>query len=82
MYETRKEAENAARGNAVIQVDGGYAVVTWGDYFHRINEEAESLYDGGWTSNDKAELMKEYGFDEEHAFAICDQIAVIEEETL
>lgn len=80
MYETRKEAETVANGSATIQVEGGYQVVTWSDYFHSISEEAESLYDGGWRSTDKLELMQVYDFDEEHAETICEELEEIENE--
>lgn len=83
MFETRKEAENAARGNyAVIQVEGGYKIAPYHMFWYLIREEARSLFDGGWKSCDKEEMMEAYGFDEEHAETICDEIATIETETL
>lgn len=83
MFNTRAEAERAARGEyAVVQVDGGYKIAPYHMFFYLIREEARSLFDGGWKSCDKVELMESYGFDTEHAETICNEIAAIEEEVL
>lgn len=80
IYETRNEADKNARGNATLQVDGGYAVVEWSEYFRRITEEADDLYASGWGSEDEEELKMVYGFDDEHAIAITDILHEFETE--
>lgn len=67
LYDTRKAAEEMADGNAVLQVTGGYIVCEWGEYYERIQDEAEALMAGGWTSTDLEALMYEYDMDDEHA---------------
>lgn len=37
------------------------------------------LYDGGWRADDYEELKAEYGFTEEEAKQVCEQLALIEE---
>lgn len=37
------------------------------------------LYDGGWRASDYEELKQEYGFTDEEAKQVCDQLAMIEE---
>ena len=37
------------------------------------------LYDGGWRSDDYEELKAEYGFTDEEAKQVCEQLALIEE---
>ena len=81
IYETRREAEELAGGKAVIQVDGGYLVVQWDEYYRQIREEAESLFSGGWRKEDETELMSTYDFDADHARAICEELENIEIET-
>ena len=39
---------------------------------------AASLYDGGWRSTDKEELMTEYEMDSEYAEQICYQLKLFE----
>lgn len=40
---------------------------------------AAALYDGGWRSGDKEELMAEYGLTEEEAEEICEELKQYEE---
>ena len=42
------------------------------------NYVAAALFDGDWHSNEKDELMREYGFTEEEAEAICEELAEME----
>lgn len=81
LYETRTEATRNAGGNAVLQVEGGYIVCEWSEAYSRIAEEAESLHERGWASWDASELMTAYGYDREHAAAICEELAELETET-
>lgn len=37
------------------------------------------LYDGGWRAGDFEELKQEYGFTDEQAKQVCEQLALIEE---
>lgn len=37
------------------------------------------LYDGGWRASDYEELKQEYGFTDEDAKQVCEQLALIEE---
>lgn len=37
------------------------------------------LYDGGWRADDYEELKVEYGFTDDEAKQVCDQLAMIEE---
>ena len=37
------------------------------------------LYDGGWRADDYEELKSEYGFTDEEAKQVCEQLALIEE---
>lgn len=37
------------------------------------------LYDGGWRFDDYEELKAEYGFTDEEAKQVCEQLALIEE---
>lgn len=37
------------------------------------------LYDGGWRASDYEELKQEYGFTDEEAKQVCEQLALIEE---
>lgn len=37
------------------------------------------LYDGGWRADDYEELKNEYGFTDEEAKQVCEQLALIEE---
>lgn len=37
------------------------------------------LYDGGWRADDYEELKTEYGFTDEEAKQVCEQLALIEE---
>lgn len=39
---------------------------------------AAALYDGGWRSEDKEDLIEEYQLTEEEANTICDILAEIE----
>lgn len=81
IYDSRKEAENFTKGNeTVIQVEGGFKVVQWDEYYRMIREEAESLFSGGWRKEDKTELMSTYNFDADHARAICEELENIETE--
>lgn len=41
--------------------------------------DAASLYDGGWRSTDKGELMSEYGLTDEEADEICELLKEYEE---
>ena len=41
--------------------------------------DAASLYDGGWRSTDKEELMTEYELTEEEAEKICEFLKEYEE---
>ena len=41
---------------------------------------ADALYDGGWTSNDREWLMDEYKLTPEEANLICQEIRWIEDE--
>ena len=41
-------------------------------------EEAAALYDGGWTSKDAAEMIREYEIKESHAKSICKIIEIYE----
>jgi hypothetical protein len=41
---------------------------------------AASLYDGGWRSGDRAELMAEYNLTEEDADLICGALGRFEQE--
>lgn len=79
MYNTRKEANANANGNAVIQVYGGYKIVGWDEYYRMIREEAASLHRGCWRHEDKEQLQEQYGFDDEHVEAICDALKEMEE---
>lgn len=45
---------------------------------HDIESSAAALYDGGWRSTDKAELIAEYELTEDEAEAICKQLAKFE----
>lgn len=78
IYETRAEAEIEARrkGYTTLQVDGSYAVVSWDEYYRRIQEEAGALYAGGWRAEEGAEkeLREVYGFDIDHAEAIYEAL--------
>lgn len=78
IYETRREAQDQAHGNAVCQVEGGYIVCGWDEFRRRITEEAQALQAGGWTSEDTDELMGSMNFDEEHADVICKELAELE----
>lgn len=81
IYDSRKEAENFTNDNeTVIQVEGGFKVVQWDEYYRMIREEAESLFSGGWRKEDKTELMNVYGFDVDHSKAICEELENIETE--
>lgn len=40
---------------------------------------AVSLYDGGWRSTDRDQLIEEYGLTPEEAASICKQLKDIEE---
>lgn len=40
---------------------------------------AATLYDGGWRSEDKEDLMAEYEMTEEEAEEICEQLKEIED---
>lgn len=42
----------------------------------KVTFEVAALYDGGWRSEDKEELMSEYGFSEEEAEEICEALAL------
>lgn len=42
--------------------------------------DAAALYDGGWRSEDKEELMAEYELTEEEAEAICEELRSYEHE--
>lgn len=37
------------------------------------------LYDGGWRAGDFEELKQEYGFTDEEAKQVCEQLDMIEE---
>lgn len=37
------------------------------------------LFDGGWRADDYEELKKEYGFTDEEARQVCEELALIEE---
>lgn len=43
-----------------------------------ITFEVAALYDGGWRSEDKEDLISEYGFSEEEAEKICEALALCE----
>lgn len=40
-----------------------------------ISMSAAALYDGGWRSTDKDQMMDEYGLAEQEAEAICERLA-------
>lgn len=40
---------------------------------------AAALYDGGWRTEDKAELIAEYGLTEDEANEICEILAEFEQ---
>lgn len=42
--------------------------------------EAKVLYDGGWRSADKEELIDEYDFDLDQAEELCEILKEIEQE--
>lgn len=39
-----------------------------------IESSAAALYDGGWRSNDREELIAEYQLSEDEADAICEKL--------
>lgn len=80
IYATREEAEKVARGDAVMQVTGGYHVMDWSDFNRRSREEAEALLAGGWHSEDRDELLEQYNIDETHADLLCTIMADLEED--
>ena len=41
---------------------------------------AAALYDGGWRSTDRDQLMSEYGLTPEEADRICEVLAVLEQD--
>ena len=45
-----------------------------------IESSAAALYDGGWRSEDKEQLISEYDLTEEEAEAICERLAAFESE--
>lgn len=45
-----------------------------------IESSAAALYDGGWRSEDKEQLISEYDLTEEEAEAICERLATFESE--
>lgn len=46
----------------------------WND----INSSASALHEGGWTSEDKEQLMQEYQLTEEDAEEICEELKKFE----
>lgn len=80
IYATREEAEKVARGDAVMQVTGGYQVMDWSDFNRRSYDEAMELFCGGWRYTDRDELMEHYSIDEDHAALITDRLYDIEME--
>ena len=78
LYETRKEAEVIASGDAVLQVEGGYIIVDWKEAFERIEEEAYDLYQRGYRSYDRDKLMTCFGYDLEHTESLCIELKDIE----
>ena len=75
MFESVDDALEFAedRDAAIMPVDGGYLVTEWSDYYHRIREEAGSLYDGGWRATDPDiinRLIEEY--QPENNMVTCD----------
>lgn len=45
---------------------------------YNIWDSAAALYDGGWRSTDKADLMAAYDLDDETATAICEKLKEFE----
>lgn len=43
-----------------------------------ITDRAANLYDGGWRSTDRDELMRVYDMTEEEATEICEELAEVE----
>jgi hypothetical protein len=41
--------------------------------------DAAALYDGGWRSEDKEELMSEYGLSEDEADELCEALKAYEQ---
>lgn len=39
-----------------------------------VESSAAALYDGGWRSSDREELIAEYQFSEDEADAICEKL--------
>lgn len=44
-----------------------------------VQSVAAALYDGGWRSSDRDELMQEYDFTSDEADAICEQLREYED---
>lgn len=44
-----------------------------------VYDDASYLYNGGWRSEDKDDLMLEYDIDEDYAVKICEVLAELEE---
>lgn len=45
-----------------------------------IESSAAALYDGGWRSDDREELIEEYQLSEDEADAICEKLKEYEEQ--
>jgi len=45
-----------------------------------ITSSAAALYDGGWRSTDKEQMMDEYDLEEQEAEAICNELEKMEAE--
>jgi hypothetical protein len=43
-----------------------------------ISMSAAALYDGGWRSTDKEQMMDEYDLEEQEAEAICNELEKME----
>lgn len=46
--------------------------------FEDIQSSASALYDGGWRSEDKDQLIAEYSLTEDEAVALCNELSRME----
>lgn len=52
----------------------------WDKMRQMAHDTADSLYQGGWRTEDREEIMAEYDLTEEEADLICERLEIYEEE--
>jgi len=80
LFETREQAGQICSGDeAIIQVEGGYALMSWEQATLHMEAEAESLLLRGYHSYQIDDMIAAFGFDRAHAESLSEIMADMEE---